>query len=173
MNSKVKQAQREGATLSDISAGISFSVIKNALFKVIRLNNLDSLGEKVVVQGGAFYNNAVLRAFEQITGRKVVRPDIAGIMGAFGAAIIAKNKYNKDANAFSALGFDAYMVILDAIERANSTDPEKIRDAIASTKDFVGATGNITLDENGDAVKSAVIKKVSNGEFKYLTTVEP
>ena len=84
-----------------------------------------------------------------------------------------KNKYNKDANAFSALGFDAYMVILDAIERANSTDPEKIRDAIASTKDFVGATGNITLDENGDAVKSAVIKKVSNGEFKYLTTVEP
>ena len=96
MNSKVKQAQREGATLSDISAGISFSVIKNALFKVIRLNNLDSLGEKVVVQGGTFYNNSVLRAFEQITKREVVRPDIAGIMGAFGAAIIAKNKYNKE-----------------------------------------------------------------------------
>jgi predicted CoA-substrate-specific enzyme activase len=96
MNSKVKQAQREGATLSDISAGISFSVIKNALFKVIRLNNLDSLGEKVVVQGGAFYNNAVLRAFEQITGRKVVRPDIAGLMGAFGAAVVAKNKYSEE-----------------------------------------------------------------------------
>lgn len=94
MNSKVKQAQREGATVSDISAGISFSVIKNALFKVIRLKSLDSIGEKIVVQGGTFYNNAVLRAFEQITGREVVRPDIAGIMGAFGAALIAKNKYN-------------------------------------------------------------------------------
>ncbi|WP_313165787.1 acyl-CoA dehydratase activase-related protein [Sedimentibacter sp.] len=94
MNSKVKQAQREGATLSDISAGISYSVIKNALFKVIRLKSLDSLGEKVVVQGGTFYNNSVLRAFELITGREVVRPDIAGIMGAFGAAIIAQNQYD-------------------------------------------------------------------------------
>nr|WP_312579465.1 acyl-CoA dehydratase activase-related protein [Sedimentibacter sp.] len=94
MNSKVKQAQREGATVSDISAGISFSVIKNALFKVIRLKSVDSIGEKIVVQGGTFYNNAVLRAFEQIIGREVVRPDIAGIMGAFGAALIAKNKYN-------------------------------------------------------------------------------
>ncbi len=94
MNSKVKQAQREGATLSDISAGISYSVIKNALFKVIRLKSLDSIGEKVVVQGGTFYNNSVLRAFELITGREVVRPNIAGIMGAFGAAIIAKNKYD-------------------------------------------------------------------------------
>ena len=93
MNSKVKQAQREGASISDISAGISFSVIKNALFKVIRLTSLDSLGEKVVVQGGTFYNNSVLRAFELITGRQVVRPDIAGIMGAFGAALIAKDKY--------------------------------------------------------------------------------
>ncbi len=93
MNSKVKQAQREGATLSDISAGISFSVIKNALFKVIRLTSLDSLGEKVVVQGGTFHNDSVLRAFEQITGREVVRPDIAGIMGAFGCAIIAKDRF--------------------------------------------------------------------------------
>lgn len=94
MNSKVKQAQREGATLSDISAGISYSVIKNALFKVIRLRSLDSIGEKVVVQGGTFYNNSVLRAFELITGKEVLRPDIAGIMGAFGAAIVAKNKYD-------------------------------------------------------------------------------
>ncbi|QSX05568.1 2-hydroxyacyl-CoA dehydratase [Sedimentibacter sp. zth1] len=93
MNSKVKQAQREGATLKDISAGISFSVIKNALFKVIRLKNSDSLGEKVVVQGGTFYNNTVLRAFEIITGKQAIRPDIAGLMGAFGAAIVAKEKY--------------------------------------------------------------------------------
>lgn len=94
MNSKVKQAQREGATLSDISAGISYSVIKNALFKVIRLKSLDSIGDRVVVQGGTFYNNSVLRAFELITGKEVVRPDIAGIMGAFGAALIARNKYD-------------------------------------------------------------------------------
>lgn len=94
MNSKVKQAQREGATLADISAGISYSVIKNALFKVIRLRSLDTIGEKVVVQGGTFYNNSVLRAFELITDKEVVRPNIAGIMGAFGAALVAKNKYD-------------------------------------------------------------------------------
>lgn len=94
MNSKVKQAQREGATLSDISAGISYSVIKNALFKVIRLRSLDTIGDRIVVQGGTFYNNSVLRAFELITGKEVVRPDIAGIMGAFGAALIARNKYD-------------------------------------------------------------------------------
>ncbi|HHV38061.1 MAG TPA: ABC transporter substrate-binding protein [Tepidimicrobium sp.] len=84
-----------------------------------------------------------------------------------------KEKFDKEANAFAALGYDAYMVILDAIERANSTDPKDIRDKIAETADFMGATGIITLDENGDAVKSAVIKKVVDGEFEYLTTVEP
>ncbi|MBU5436877.1 ABC transporter substrate-binding protein [Tissierella sp. MSJ-40] len=82
-------------------------------------------------------------------------------------------KYKKEANAFAALGYDAYMVILDAIERANSTDSIKIKENIATTKDFVGATGTITLDTNGDAVKSAVIKKVDGGKFVYLTTVEP
>ncbi|KJS86200.1 MAG: 2-hydroxyglutaryl-CoA dehydratase [Peptococcaceae bacterium BICA1-8] len=93
MNSKVKQAQKEGANISDISAGISLSVIKNALFKVIRLRNTEQLGEKIVVQGGTFYNEAVLRALEKITNREVLRPDIAGIMGAFGAALIAKERY--------------------------------------------------------------------------------
>ncbi|MEM5817751.1 MAG: acyl-CoA dehydratase activase, partial [Desulfitobacterium hafniense] len=92
MNSKVKQAQKEGATVSDISAGISMSVIKNALFKVIRLRNTEELGEKIVVQGGTFYNEAVLRSLEKLLGREVVRPDIAGIMGAFGAALIAKER---------------------------------------------------------------------------------
>lgn len=90
MNSKVKQAQKEGAKVSDISAGISMSVVKNALFKVIRLKNTRELGDKIVVQGGTFYNNAVLRAFEQTIGQDVVRPDIAGLMGAFGAALIAR-----------------------------------------------------------------------------------
>ncbi|MBS7528234.1 2-hydroxyacyl-CoA dehydratase [Fusibacter paucivorans] len=92
MNSRVKQSQKEGATVSDISAGISTSVIKNALFKVIRMRTPEDLGERIVVQGGTFYNNAVLRAFEQISGREVIRPDIAGIMGAFGCALISKDR---------------------------------------------------------------------------------
>ncbi|MDR1028443.1 MAG: 2-hydroxyglutaryl-CoA dehydratase, partial [Clostridiales Family XIII bacterium] len=90
MNSKVKQAQKEGATIGDISAGLSYSVIKNALYKVIKLRNTDEAGEKVVVQGGAFLNDAVLRSIERIMGREVVRPDISGNMGAFGAALIAR-----------------------------------------------------------------------------------
>ncbi|BEP29703.1 2-hydroxyacyl-CoA dehydratase [Helicovermis profundi] len=89
MNSKVKQVQKEGATVGDIAAGISYSVIKNALYKVIRLKNSDELGDNIVVQGGTFYNDAVLKSFELITGKEVIRPDIAGTMGAFGAAIIA------------------------------------------------------------------------------------
>ncbi len=85
-----------------------------------------------------------------------------------------REKFDKEANAFAALGYDAYMVIMDAIEKAGSADPKAIRDELAKIEGFVGATGNITLDENGgDAVKSAVINKVENGEFVYLTTVEP
>ncbi|CCQ93145.1 Extracellular ligand-binding receptor [[Clostridium] ultunense Esp] len=84
-----------------------------------------------------------------------------------------REKFEKEANAFAALGYDAYMVIMDTIEKAGSADPKAIRDGLAELEGFVGATGNITLDENGDAVKSAVINKVENGEFVYLTTVEP
>lgn len=94
MNSKVKQSQKEGAKIGDISAGLSYSVIKNALYKVIKVRDAKELGAKIVVQGGTFYNEAVLRSFELITGREVVRPDISGIMGAFGAALIAKERYD-------------------------------------------------------------------------------
>jgi len=90
MNSKVKQAQKEGATVADISAGIALSVIKNALFKVMQLKNVDDLGANIVVQGGTFYNDAVLRSVEKILRRNVVRPDIAGLMGAYGAALLAR-----------------------------------------------------------------------------------
>ncbi len=93
MNSKVKQAQKEGATIGDISAGLSYSVIKNALYKVIKLRNPDETGEKVVVQGGTFMNDAVLRAIEKIIGKEVVRPDIAGLMGAYGCSLIARENY--------------------------------------------------------------------------------
>jgi len=95
MNSKVKQAQKEGATVADISSGLAYSVIKNALFKVIKLSDAADLGKNVVVQGGTFYNDAVLRSFEKISGCKAVRPDIAGIMGAFGAALIARERYEE------------------------------------------------------------------------------
>ena len=93
MNSKVKQAQKEGASVPDISAGLAYSVIKNALFKVIKVSDASSLGKKIVVQGGTFYNDAVLRSFEKIAGCEAIRPDIAGIMGAFGAALIARERY--------------------------------------------------------------------------------
>ena len=96
MNSRVKQAQKEGATVGDISAGLSYSVIKNALYKVIKIRDEKDMGDKIIVQGGTFYNDAILRSFEIISGRKVVRPDIAGIMGAFGAALIGRERYNNN-----------------------------------------------------------------------------
>ena len=95
MNSNVKQAQKEGATVADISAGLAYSVIKNALYKVIKITSPSDLGTHVVVQGGTFYNNAVLRSFEKIAGGEAIRPDIAGIMGAFGAALIARERYEE------------------------------------------------------------------------------
>lgn len=94
MNSRVKQAQKEGASLGDISAGLSYSVIKNALYKVIKIRDPKELGEKIIVQGGTFLNDAILRSFELITGRNAVRPQIAGLMGAYGAALIAKERYS-------------------------------------------------------------------------------
>ena len=93
MNSKVKQAQKEGASVADISAGLAYSVMKNALFKVIKLTDAKDLGKNIVVQGGTFYNDAVLRSLEKIAGVHVTRPDISGIMGAFGAALIARERY--------------------------------------------------------------------------------
>ena len=93
MNSKVKQAQKEGASVSDISAGLAYSVIKNALYKVIKVSSASELGNHVVVQGGTFYNEAVLRSFELIAGCQAIRPDIAGIMGAFGCGLIARERY--------------------------------------------------------------------------------
>ena len=93
MNSKIKQAQKEGSTVGDISAGLSYSVIKNAIQKVMKIRDVETLGNHIVVQGGTFYNDAILRAFELIVGKEVIRPDIAGLMGAYGVAIIAKEQY--------------------------------------------------------------------------------
>ena len=92
MNSRVKQAQKEGATVGDIAAGLSYSVIKNALFKVIKMRDPEEIGTYVVVQGGTFMSDATLRAFEKLTGREAIRPDIAGCMGCYGAALLARDR---------------------------------------------------------------------------------
>lgn len=107
MNSKVKQAQKEGASVADISAGLAYSVIKNALFKVIKVSDASELGKNIVVQGGTFYNDAVLRSFEKIADCEAIRPDIAGIMGAFGAALIARDHYEE--------GYETTMLSFDKI----------------------------------------------------------
>ncbi|QCX34411.1 2-hydroxyglutaryl-CoA dehydratase [Caloramator sp. E03] len=108
MNSRVKQAQKEGATVGDISAGLSYSVIKNALLKVIKIRDPKLLGNKIILQGGTFYNDAVLRAFEIISEREAVRPDISGLMGAFGAALIAKENFKE--------GYESTLLKLDDIK---------------------------------------------------------
>ena len=99
MNSRVKQAQKEGATVGDIAAGLSYSVIKNALFKVIKLRDPKEIGSQVIVQGGTFMSDATLRAFEQLTGVHAVRPDIAGCMGAYGAALLARDRAGADSTS--------------------------------------------------------------------------
>ncbi len=93
MNSKIKQAQKEGYSVGDISSGLSYSVIKNAIQKVMKVRDVETLGDHIVVQGGTFYNDAVLRAFEKIVGKNVIRPDIAGLMGAYGMALLSKEQY--------------------------------------------------------------------------------
>jgi len=103
MNSSVKQAQKDGATVGDISAGLSISVVKNALYKVIRATTPEELGRRIVVQGGTFLNDAVLRAFEKELGCEVIRPDIAGLMGAYGAALLARRKAHARGDAPSTL----------------------------------------------------------------------
>ena len=113
MNSKIKQAQKEGFSVGDISAGLSYSVIKNAIQKVMKVRDVNTLGENIVVQGGTFYNDAVLRAFELITGKNVVRPDIAGLMGAYGVALLSKEQYNSN------LDMTYYSTILNENELDN------------------------------------------------------
>ncbi len=105
MNSKIKQAQKEGASVGDISAGLSYSIIKNAIQKVMKVRDVKTLGEHIVVQGGTFYNDAVLRSFEKIVGREVVRPNISGLMGAYGVALLAKEQFiaNMDMEYYSTI----------------------------------------------------------------------
>lgn len=121
MNSSVKQAQKEGVTVENISAGLSISVIKNALYKVIRVHSADELGKRIVVQGGTFLNDAVLRAFEQELGVEVIRPDIAGMMGAYGAALYAKqmSSRKKDVLEESGTVYNSAILSREELEHFN------------------------------------------------------
>ena len=109
MNSSVKQAQKDGASVEDISAGLSISIVKNAIYKVIRAASADDLGKHIVVQGGTFHNDAVLRAFEQELGRDVTRPTISGIMGAFGAALAARDLHLEKSSLLSAKALEKFV----------------------------------------------------------------
>ena len=131
MNSKVKQAQKEGAKVSDISAGLAYSVIKNALFKVIKVSDASELGKHIVVQGGTFYNDAILRSFEKIADCQAIRPDIAGIMGAFGAALIARERFSEE-----------YITTMLSIDKINALQFET---SMAKCK---GCTNNCRLTIN-------------------------
>ena len=115
MNSKIKQAQKEGHSVGDISAGLSYSVIKNAIQKVMKIRDTEKLGDYIVVQGGTFYNEAVLRAFEKITKRKVIRPDIAGLMGAYGMSLIGLEEFRKKED-------NAYISTVSTLEQLNNLD---------------------------------------------------
>ncbi len=124
MNSRVKQAQKEGATVGDISAGLSYSVIKNALFKVIKLRDASEIGKHVVVQGGTFLNDAILRAFELLSGCNAVRPDVAGLMGAYGAALLARDRAEQEgATDLSSLSDEE---LAAAQPRSTLLTPEKL-----------------------------------------------
>ena len=163
MNSNVKQAQKEGASVADISAGLAYSVIKNALFKVIKLADAKDLGENIVVQGGTFYNKAVLRAFEKIAGVEAICPDISGIMGAFGAALIAKQRYN---------GEKSTMLPLDEILKLTYTTStvrcgKCANNCMLTVNKFPGGRRHITGNRCEKGLGGTSEKKSAPNMFEY------
>ncbi len=153
MNSRVKQAQKEGASVGDIAAGLSYSVIKNALFKVIKLRKASDIGEKVVVQGGTFFNDAILRAFEKIAGVSVYRPDVAGLMGAYGAALIA---------------FDQWTDLMEPKPGEPEGTVHDVRSGIATMKDLESFHVDLELKRCGKCQNNCLltINTFTTGEAK-------
>ena len=164
MNSNVKQAQKEGATVADISAGLAYSVIKNALYKVIKLTNVEQLGKNIVVQGGTFYNHAVLRALESIAGVEVVCPDISGIMGAFGAALIAKERYHGQES--SLLSIDEISALTYQVRSMRCKGCTN--NCMLTVNTFSGGRKHITGNrcERGAGIRSTTKKGVNLMEYK-------
>jgi predicted CoA-substrate-specific enzyme activase len=165
MNSRVKQAQKEGAHVSDISAGLSYAVIKNALHKVIKITDPTEMGKKIVVQGGTFYNNAVLRTFETIAGREAIRPDIAGIMGAFGAALVAKEQNKGRSGILGPKELDS-LEVKSAMTRCNLCENNCLLNINKFTGDKRFISGNRCEKPLGNQVPT-VNKGVNLYEYKY------
>lgn len=163
MNSNVKQAQKENASVSDISAGLAYSVIKNALYKVIKLTKGSELGKNIVVQGGTFYNQAVLRAFEKIANVDVVCPNISGLMGAFGAALIAREHY--DGELGQMLSFDK----IENLEYSTSTTHCKScsNSCMLTINKFSNKRVHISGNRCEKAKQSISTNKKGNNLFEY------
>ena len=154
MTSRVRHAQKSGASLGDISAGLAYSVIRNAIYKVIRVQDFSLLGNNILVQGGTFLNDAVLRAFEQLSGKKVIRPDIAGHMGAYGAALIAKS--------LSAINQNSTLLNRSEIENL-SLEQENSRCDLCTNNCFLTTT---TFSTNGVKKRFTVGNKCERGALK-------
>lgn len=174
MNSKVKQAQKEGATIGDISAGLSYSVIKNALYKVIKLRNPDDAGDKIVVQGGTFLNDAILRSIEMIMGKEVIRPDIAGIMGAYGAALIAKDRY-KEGTVSSLMAEDEMesFTVVNTHTRCKACENNCLLTINRFRDDRRFITGNRCERGEGEGNSGQELPNLYEYKFKRLFDYEP
>ncbi len=156
MNSSVKQAQKDGASIENISAGLSISVVKNAIYKVIRAANADELGKNIVVQGGTFLNDAVLRAFEQEIGRNVVRPDISGLMGAYGAALTAAAKAPEKSTIISSEELAAFEHTVKAVMCGKCSNNCRLTvNTFSGGRRFIG--GNRCSRAFNDSVKEETI----------------
>ena len=179
MNSRVKQAQKEGATIGDIAAGLAYSVIKNALFKVIKARNAESLGEHIVVQGGTFTNNAVLRAFELLCGREVIRPSKAGLMGAWGAALLARDRALGSQPVFSSM-LSANELAALQVKHRNARCNKCQNSCLLTINEFESAqgksrliTGNRCERGAGKTKASSVLPNIFDYKYKRLFDYEP
>ena len=168
MNSSVKQAQKDGATIENISAGLSISVVKNALYKVIRASSADELGKNIVVQGGTFLNDAVLRAFEQEIGRDVVRPTISGIMGAYGAALYSMERATEKSTLISAEELESFEHKVKAVTCGKCNNNCRLTvNTFSSGRSFIGgnrcskpiAKSNVNIGDNMFDYKRELLSK--------------
>ncbi len=173
MNSRVKQAQKEGATIGDISAGLSYSVVRNALYKVIKIKDPAEMGDKVVVQGGTFLNDAVLRSFELIAGREVIRPGIAGLMGAFGAALLAKERYTgQPSSLMSAIDLESFKVETERTHCKLCTNQCQLTISHFSNGDrFI--SGNRCERGAGHQKKAETVPNLFDYKYKRLFAYKP
>ena len=174
INSRVKQAQKEGATVGDISAGLSYSIIKNALMKVIKIRDPKELGKKIIVQGGTFYNSAVLRSFEIISGREAVRPDIAGIMGAYGAALISceRSQEGQRSSLMELTELESFQTEI-TLRRCNLCSNNCLLTINNFTDSRVFVSGNRCERGAGGEVRKDNVPNLFDFKYKLLNSYKP